>query len=88
MNLRTQQQVPIKQDQEDTLKTAQRQKETLRMMEIYIAAKELEGNSYKKCIKACCKLDNDLFENGEKDCLESCYRKIEKFQEKARKFYA
>ena len=87
MNFRTRQQASKKQDQEDALKDAQRQKEMLLMLQIHITAKELEGHFYKKCIKTCCKLDNDLFENAEKDCLENCFKKMEKFQEKARTFY-
>ncbi|EAR93773.1 Tim10/DDP family zinc finger protein (macronuclear) [Tetrahymena thermophila SB210] len=45
----------------------------------FIAIKELEHNLYKHCFKKCLKLDDQLFQDEERDCLTNCNAKIAQF---------
>ncbi|KAL4441402.1 hypothetical protein ABPG74_013697 [Tetrahymena malaccensis] len=45
----------------------------------FIALKKLENNLYNQCFKKCLKLDDQLLQDEERDCLTNCNSKIVQF---------
>jgi len=49
------------------------------LFERNLRAKGLETWFNQRCVKSCCKLDNDLIDDTEANCLDNCFAKYGKY---------
>lgn len=63
-------------------------KRELDRIEVLLEAKRLERNLQLDCIKKCCSLDLQTFEDKEKRCLQDCVFRNKKFLQVAKKHFA
>ena len=76
---RRRQQSPNQRVHEHRQDTPEQLEAKLRHLELTLKAKQLENWFNQRCVKVCCKFDNEFLDDNETGCLDNCNAKFARY---------